>query len=436
MVATEHTSSVVITVTTYNDAARIEACIQSCLAQQGLARIALVVADDGSTDATLKILHELAAHVDNLHILALPHGERGHARAAALEKALTLAPDFLLFIDSDMTLPAELVQRCVAYALHQHYGALVIPERAFSQSTNFFTRVKVFERNIINNAGATYNGAHSIEGARFWQTAAYLLSGGFHPQQIAFEDTQPTLRYLARGGRVRNFLNPFAAPLALLRLVRGGFYADCRDRLYAAVAGWRLRYYFSLGVRGFVGAFAWLVVPVALLGQGHRNPALGIAGAALLAGVVLYLPFLQARFARDNQIRAYRALRTVRHDFRRAPLAFAFALAFQLLAACPLYLLKIEAIPRDLVFLEGFVFLLFMFPARLFAGWAYARAARRTTPRHFVWRWVGRFAVLPVVAAYVLVVFLSQHIGWHGAAGLFEQHAFLLPVPFTDLAGK
>lgn len=244
------------------------------------------------------------------------------------------------------------------------------------------------------------------------------------------------LAALARGGRVRNFLNPFAAPLALLRLVRGGFYADCRDRLYDLVAGWRLRYYFSLGVRGFVGAFAWLVVPVALLGQGHRNPALGIAGAALLAGVVLYLPFLQARFARDNQIRAYRALRTVRHDFRRAPLAFAFALAFQLLAACPLYLLKIEAIPRDLVFLEGFVFLLFMFPARLFAGWAYARAARRTTPRHFVWRWAGRFAVLPVVAAYVLVVFLSLHIGWHGAAGLFEQHAFLLPVPFTDLAGK
>lgn len=202
MTATPSTSTVVITVTTYNDAARIEACIQSCLAQRGPLQIAIVVADDGSTDATLALLHRLAAQTNQLHILALPHGERGQARAAAIEKALTLAPDFLLFIDSDMTLQAGLVSRCVTYAQHHHYGALVIPEAAFSTSTNFFTQVKVFERNIINNAGATYNGAHSIESARFWRTDAYLLSGGFHPQQIAFEETQPTLRYLARGGRV------------------------------------------------------------------------------------------------------------------------------------------------------------------------------------------------------------------------------------------
>jgi len=202
LVATDVTLSVVITVTTYNDAERIESCIQSCLRQHGLARVTLVVADDGSTDATLAILQRLAAQVDNLHILALLHGERGRARAAAIEKALTLAPDFLLFIDSDMTLEEGLVQRCVDYAHQQHYGALVVPENAFSTSTNFFTRVKVFERNIINNAGAAYNGAHSIEAARFWRTAAYLRSGGFHPAQIAFEETQPTLRYLAQGGKV------------------------------------------------------------------------------------------------------------------------------------------------------------------------------------------------------------------------------------------
>lgn len=189
-------------VTTYNDAERIEPCIRSCLGQRGLASVAIVVADDGSTDATLAILQRLAAQVDNLHILVLPHGERGQARAAAIEKALTLAPDFLLFIDSDMTLQEGLVARCADYAQQHHYGALVIPESAFSLSTNFFTQVKVFERNIINNAGASYNGANSIESARFWRTDAYLHSGGFRPAQIAFEETQPTLRYLARGGKV------------------------------------------------------------------------------------------------------------------------------------------------------------------------------------------------------------------------------------------
>ena len=43
--------------------------------------------------------------------------------------------------------------------------------------------------------------------------------------------------------------------------------------------------------------------------------------------------------------------------------------------------------------------------------------------------------MLPVVVAYVLVVFTSQHLGWHGIASLYEQHAFLLPVPFVTWKG-
>ncbi|QDU22223.1 hypothetical protein [Urbifossiella limnaea] len=241
---------------------------------------------------------------------------------------------------------------------------------------------------------------------------------------------------LVRGGRLRHFLHPLNIPWLGLKLMRGSLYSDCRDRLWGSLVRLRLRHYFSLGVRGYLGAFLWLVVPLALLGSGHRLPLLGILGAGLLGIVVLYLPQLQARFARDNQLRAYREWLSVRRDFGRAPLAFAFAVWVQLLAASPLYLLKIEAIPRDLIFLEGFVFLAFMFPARLVTGWAYARAGRRDEPRHFVFRWLGRLVVLPVVVAYVGVVFTSQHIGWHGVSSLYEQHAFLLPVPFTDVDAK
>ena len=42
-----------------------------------------------------------------------------------------------------------------------------------------------------------------------------------------------------------------------------------------------------------------------------------------------------------------------------------------------------------------------------------------------------RFAVVPIVFAYVLVVFFSQHLGWKGVTSIYEQHAFLLPVPFV-----
>ena len=77
------------------------------------------------------------------------------------------------------------------------------------------------------------------------------------------------------------------------------------------------------------------------------------------------------------------------------------------------------------------MFLLFIFPARVLGGWAYARGTSREEPRIWVSRWFGRLAVLPIVFAYVGVVFLSLHIGWKGVTGLYEQHAFLLPVPFV-----
>ena len=68
----------------------------------------------------------------------------------------------------------------------------------------------------------------------------------------------------------------------------------------------------------------------------------------------------------------------MRAEFRGAPIAFAIALGVHLLLAMPLYLLKIEVIPRDLVFLEGLVFLMFIFPARLLGR--LGRGAR-STPR-------------------------------------------------------
>ena len=70
----------------------------------------------------------------------------------------------------------------------------------------------------------------------------------------------------------------------------------------------------------------------------------------------------------------------MRKRFRQAPWAFALTLFLTALFALPLYLLKIEMIPRETVWLPSLVFLAFIFPARVLTGWAYARAARRISP--------------------------------------------------------
>ena len=235
----------------------------------------------------------------------------------------------------------------------------------------------------------------------------------------------------ARGGRFRDFLWPPADPAWLVRsLRRGRLYGEARDAVWAFVTSLRLPAYFRLGLLGYVGTLVWLSVPVSLMALGRRAPILNLPGAILLAAVSLSLPFLQARFAAEGRFAALFEWRSVRQRFFRAPWAFAMALFLTSTFALPLYLLKIEMIPRETVWLPSLVFLIFIFPARVLTGWAYARSSRRETPRHRVSCWLGRLGMLPTVAFYTLFVFLSQYTAWNGIASLYEQHAFLLPVPF------
>jgi hypothetical protein len=79
------------------------------------------------------------------------------------------------------------------------------------------------------------------------------------------------------------------------------------------------------------------------------------------------------------------------------------------------------------------VFIAFIYPARLLTGWAYARALRQSLPRHAIFRWTGRLAMLAAAVAYGIIVYFTQFIAWSGIWSLYEQHAFLLPVPFFSM---
>ncbi|MCP4194026.1 MAG: hypothetical protein GY768_25745 [Planctomycetaceae bacterium] len=240
-----------------------------------------------------------------------------------------------------------------------------------------------------------------------------------------------------RGGRFFHFLWP--APIQLLcRLRKGGIYSAARDATWDFVTSLRLPHYFLLGVNGFVATALWLLIPVTLLVLASRVPVpigslLGLIGALLFAAVVMYLPFLQARFAATNDFSAMFDWRTIRLRYQHAPIAFLISLALTLTFALPLYLLKAELVPREAAWLPSLIFVLFMFPARLATGWALGRSEKCDFRRHFVFRWAAWITMVPVVAFYVLIVYFTQYVSWYGGLSLYEQHAFLLPVPFLGL---
>ncbi|MCF6312818.1 MAG: hypothetical protein L3J39_10240 [Verrucomicrobiales bacterium] len=244
-----------------------------------------------------------------------------------------------------------------------------------------------------------------------------------------------------RGGRLWHFLWP--APLRFWRWLGGrGKWGRVWARAWDYVSELNMPYYFWLGARGFVGAVIWLLIPVALLIlAAGRSPGLGallsVLGVLLLTPVVMWLPFLQAHFARVGRFGALFELREIRRLFANAPIAFWLAFFITLLFALPLYLLKIELAPRDLAWLPSLLFILFIFPARLLAGWAMSRAVRRdqrgVSACGAFSRWVSRLAFLPVALIYVLLVYVTQYLVQNGSMSLLEQHAFLVPAPMMGM---
>jgi hypothetical protein len=240
-----------------------------------------------------------------------------------------------------------------------------------------------------------------------------------------------------RGGKLRHFLWP--APIRFIKWLRtSGKLEKIRNGIVDYVAGLRIGYYFRLGAFGFIGGVMWLAIPVALLIVGAFLPPgggflLGLLGGGLLFLVALYLPFIQTHYAVENRFAAMFELGRVRQLFRQAPIAFWTALFITLLFSLPLYLLKIEFPPREIAWLPSLFFVAFIFPARLLTGWAMGRALKREQPRHFIFRWLARLSVIPVAFVYVLIVYLTQYLSWHGAFSLIEQHAFLVPSPLLSL---
>jgi len=278
----------------------------------------------------------------------------------------------------------------------------------------------------------------------FWKDAEIIASGSVISKVWyvgLISVIAITLAHIAwacvRGGKLRHFLWP--QPLRLLRWLKApGKFTHSQIHVTDYILSLRLPFYFWLGLRGFVGALAWLIIPVGILLVATRVPlggsiVLSLIGGILLLLVAIHLPFLQAHFAQTDRFSAMFELREVRRLFLRAPLAFWFALLITLLFAVPLYLLKIELTPRELAWLPSLLFVIFIFPARILTGWAMSRALRKEQPRHWFPRWLARLGIVPIGLAYVLVVYLTPYLSWNGALSLLEQHAFLVPAPLMAL---
>ncbi len=217
------------------------------------------------------------------------------------------------------------------------------------------------------------------------------------------------------------------------RIRKGKYWETGQENVRDFISKLQLRHHFSLGLRGYLGAMIWLILPTGLFATARTTEGgpvlITLLGGLCLIFVFSWLPFLQARFASENRLRSMFEIKDVIECFTKAPLVWFLATAVTFVLALPLYLLKVRLPPQDAMWLATIVFIVSIYPARIITGLAYGRAVRKEKRAWYDFGWLCRTLMLLLLAVFVFILFFTQGIGEHGKRTLYEHHAFLLPWP-------
>lgn len=105
----------------YNASQTIGRALES-LRNQTYQDIEIIIINDGSTDETLEVVQEIARLDSRIVIVNQSNSGPGFARNAGLNKA---GGEFVYFMDSDDTIDADLIYKCVDYMIDSNLDLLV-----------------------------------------------------------------------------------------------------------------------------------------------------------------------------------------------------------------------------------------------------------------------------------------------------------------------
>ena len=249
---------------------------------------------------------------------------------------------------------------------------------------------------------------------------------------------------IANGGSFARFFRPIKNVRLLVRAVKDGNYLRSLDNLTNQLLELlKPLHHVSIAFKGAVGAFIWLFIPTALIALSHtprENPgpaALGsILGGMLLIPIAGWLPLLQAHQAVTGRFRAIFDIRSARKIINRVPIRWAIATILLYALALPLYFTKVRLPASDAMWLITPLFVILTYPTRILMGWVYAKGMQKEKLAWFGVRWSTKLFMIPVIAFYGLILFATPFISEAGRAAMFENHAFLLPVPMQQFFGN
>lgn len=180
-----------VIIPTLNSEKTIGNCLQSIM-EQSHKEIEVYVVDSFSQDNTKEICRKFELEFIELE------AERSRAKNSVLK---SLNSEYVLFVDSDMILSAEVISQCVCIAERggHNMGGVVIPEITFGNG--LWVKIRNLERNRYQNT--------EVESARFFRTEVAKDCMGFDEDLIFFEEATLPIKMKLKGyniGRIETHI--------------------------------------------------------------------------------------------------------------------------------------------------------------------------------------------------------------------------------------
>lgn len=148
-----------VVIPTRNSEATIENCLKS-IKNQNYPNIEVIVVDNHSNDAT----REVAKRYSKVFQMG---PERSSQRNFGAKKA---CGEYLFFVDSDMELSSDVIDKCVEKAVNEKAPAIIIPEISIGE--NFWAKYKALEKSC-------FFGVEELELPRFFSKNIFYEIGGY-----------------------------------------------------------------------------------------------------------------------------------------------------------------------------------------------------------------------------------------------------------------
>ncbi len=217
----EKQSLVSVIITTKNEEQVIGRLLNS-VNQQTYNNFEVILVDNHSSDETVNIAKNMGAKVK----------EWGPERSAQRNLGAKVSRgQYLLFLDADMELSPSVLKECIEVCReNEGTGGVIIPEE--SKATNYWERVKAFERSFYNEKGDEVTDA-----ARFFKKEAFEKAEGYDEAITGPEDWDLPENIKKKGyriGRAESVIYHHERIGSPLQIARKKYYYALRAHRYLA----------------------------------------------------------------------------------------------------------------------------------------------------------------------------------------------------------